>query len=131
MSAVFQYNEEKAVAADSGGGEYITESCVVRGFIEQAKWVEANSGAKVAGLNLGLGEGLNAAHTRPAALQAVATAAFTLSRSVALLTLNLAIFKNLQGLPFIKRLYCDHHHLPYRKSPMRGVRLCAARGLAD
>ncbi|HBP78113.1 MAG TPA: hypothetical protein DD685_04295 [Halomonas sp.] len=46
MSAVFQYNEEKAVAADSGGGEYITESCVVRGFIEQAKWVEANSGAK-------------------------------------------------------------------------------------
>ncbi|WP_062359515.1 single stranded DNA-binding domain-containing protein [Vreelandella aquamarina] len=46
MSAVFQYNEEKAVAADSGGGEYITESCVVRGFIEQAKWMEANSGAK-------------------------------------------------------------------------------------
>lgn len=46
MSAVFQYNEEKAIAADAGGGEYITESCVVRGFIEQAKWVEANSGAK-------------------------------------------------------------------------------------
>ncbi|RUR38505.1 hypothetical protein [Vreelandella populi] len=46
MSAVFQYNEEKAIAADAGGGDYITESCVVRGFIEQAKWVEASSGAK-------------------------------------------------------------------------------------
>lgn len=46
MSNVFQYNEEQAVAADSGGGEYIVESCVVRGFIEQAKWVEAQTGAK-------------------------------------------------------------------------------------
>lgn len=46
MSAVFQYNEEKAVAADTGGGDYIVESCVARGFIEQAKWVTANSGAK-------------------------------------------------------------------------------------
>lgn len=46
MSAVFQYNEAQAEAADSGGGDYITESCVVRGLIEQAKWVEANTGAK-------------------------------------------------------------------------------------
>jgi hypothetical protein len=46
MSAVFQYNEEQAAAADAGGGDYITESCVARGFIDQAKWVEANTGAK-------------------------------------------------------------------------------------
>lgn len=46
MTQVFAYNEEQAAAADSGGGEYITESCVARGFIEHAKWVEANSGAK-------------------------------------------------------------------------------------
>lgn len=46
MTQVFSYNEEQAVAADSGGGEYITKSCVTRGFIEQAKWVEAQSGAR-------------------------------------------------------------------------------------
>jgi hypothetical protein len=46
MTTAFTYNEEQAVAADSGGGEYILESCVARGFIEQAKWVEAQSGAK-------------------------------------------------------------------------------------
>lgn len=46
MSAIFNYNAEQAAAADSGGGDYITESCVVRGFIEQAKWVEAQTGAK-------------------------------------------------------------------------------------
>ena len=46
MSAVFQYNEEQAAAADTGGSEYITESGVYRGFIEQAKWTEAQTGAK-------------------------------------------------------------------------------------
>ncbi|RKQ97108.1 hypothetical protein C7446_2527 [Kushneria sinocarnis] len=46
MTQVFSYDENQAAAADAGGGEYITESCVVRGFVEQAKWTEANSGAK-------------------------------------------------------------------------------------
>lgn len=46
MTQVFSYNEEQAAAADSGGGEYILESCVTRGFIEQAKWTEAQTGAK-------------------------------------------------------------------------------------
>lgn len=46
MTQVFSYNQEQAAAADSGGGEYILESCVTRGFIDVAKWVEAGTGAK-------------------------------------------------------------------------------------
>lgn len=42
---VFQYNQQQAVDGSAGGGQYITESCVVRGFIEQAKWVTARSGS--------------------------------------------------------------------------------------
>ncbi|MFT0140736.1 hypothetical protein ACEK07_45925 [Alcanivoracaceae bacterium MT1] len=41
----FQYDQRAAIDTSSGGGEYITESCVVRGLIQEAKWVKANSGA--------------------------------------------------------------------------------------
>lgn len=61
MTQVFQYNEQQAAEADAGGGgDYITESCVVRGFIEQAKWVEANSGAKGLELTFESAEGQKA-----------------------------------------------------------------------
>lgn len=42
---VFTYNPE--IAAQSGAaGKYITESCVIRGFIECAKWVKGRNGAE-------------------------------------------------------------------------------------
>jgi hypothetical protein len=41
----FTYNPE--IAAQSGGtGQYITESCVARGFIESAKFVRGSKGAE-------------------------------------------------------------------------------------
>lgn len=42
---VFTYNQD--IAAQSGAvGQYITESCVVRGFIDTAKWVKGTNGAE-------------------------------------------------------------------------------------
>lgn len=45
MTSVLQFNQQQAIAGSQGGGDYVTESCVLAGRIIEGKWVNTPNGA--------------------------------------------------------------------------------------
>lgn len=45
MTSVLQFNQQQAISGSSGGGDYVTESCVLAGCVTEGKWVNQPSGA--------------------------------------------------------------------------------------